>query len=501
MQTVAIATTSGPVIGEEADGVRAFKGIPFARAQRFGRAAPPPPWRDPLPCVRFGPIAPQRGTGRLAADEDCLNLSVWTPARADRPLPVLFWVHGGAFTGGSGSDYDGGFLAARGPAVIVSINYRLGPLGFLELARFGGAFAEASNLAMRDVLLALGWARDNITGFGGDPEAITLIGQSAGATMVTALMTLPAARGRFRRAIALSLPGRRLIAPDHAAAVADAFLAELGLGAGQHGRLADLPTGRLLAAAEAIGPRLALELPVGTLFGPVLDGALIPRQPLDAIRGGATRDNELWLASCRDEMAMFLASTPPAPMIATTEAEIRHDFGDIGWDTLLACYQATAAAGEDPRQRLLTDALWHRPLEELAMAQVRAGGRAWLSRFDHRPALAPFTTLGATHGADNACLWAHIPAFVERPVLGRAGGPMTLADIEVTARLQASVLDFAAVGEPGKGAGWTVFDGLTRRTAIFDTPFRVVGYPEAERRRAWSITAAAPSTARSRLCS
>ena len=481
MRSSEVITTSGTVIGDDRDGVVCFRGIPFARAERFRRAAAPVPWRDPLPCLAFGPVAPQANGAALRADENCLNLNVWAPMRADAPLPVLFWIHGGAFITGAGSDYDGGFLAAHGPAVIVTINYRLGPLGFLQLDQLGGEFEQANNLAITDVLAALDWVRDNIAGFGGNPDQITLFGQSAGAAMVTTLMTLPQARGKFRRSVAFSVPGRRIATAAQAKEVTEGFLAALDLRRDQAGRMLTLPVDQLLAAAETTSRKIATRLPTGTLFGPVRDGEVIAEDPTDAVRRGATRDQALWLGSCRDEMEMFLRSTPPAAMITTTEAQIRRDCGDAGWDRLLACCRATASADEDPRQALLSDAMWHRPLAELAGNQAGAGGRVWLSRFDHRPNLAPFTTLGPTHGADNACLWAHIPAFVERPVLGRRGGPMTLADIEVTARLQASLLGFAA----GHGPGWEAFDSTTRCTAIFQSPFEVVRHPHPERHELW----------------
>jgi para-nitrobenzyl esterase len=174
----------------------------------------------------------------------------------------------------------------------------------------------------------------------------------------------------------------------------------------------------------------------GTLFGPVLDGTVIARDPRDAVSDGAVRDINLWLGSCRDEMPMFLRSTPPAAMIRVTEARIRAQFGDNSWARLLHHYRKTARADESPYEALLSDAMSQRPMQELAQLQSQAGGRVWLSRFDHAPRLEPFLLQGPAHGADNACLWAHLPEFIDRPVLKRAGGPMTLADIEVAARLQ-----------------------------------------------------------------
>ena len=225
-----VQTTVGAVIGVTQRGARAFKGIPFARASRFKRATPVPVWDAPLRVTAFGPVAPQRGHVSIAGEDACLTLNIWTPAEArDRPLPVLFFIHGGAFITGAGSDYDGAYLARTGSAVIVTINYRLGPLGFLQLHRLGGALGEANNLAITDVLAALDWISCNIAAFGGDPEAVTLCGQSAGASLVVTLMTLPQARAKFARSIAFSVPGRGIMPSAQADDIADRFLAALEL--------------------------------------------------------------------------------------------------------------------------------------------------------------------------------------------------------------------------------------------------------------------------------
>jgi para-nitrobenzyl esterase len=466
-----VETSSGAVIGETLEGVRAFKGIPYARALRFRRAAPCPAWDPPRRCTAFGPVAPQPGLVFDGAEADCLTLNIWTPAAIEQPLPVLFFIHGGAFITGAGSDYDGAHLAAHGPAVVVTINYRLGPLGFLQLDRLGGALSEANNLAVTDTLAALDWVRSNIGAFGGNADAITLIGQSAGAALAVTLMSLPQARGKFRGAIAFSVPGRGIMPKAQADEIADRFLSALALqdAAG----IIDVPVRTMLEVAERVGREVSDHTAHGTLFGPVLDGAIIPCDPRQAIAEGALRDQSLWLGSCRDEMVMFLKSTPPAAMIRVTESRIRAQLGDAGWNRLLACYVERARTDEDAYEALLSDAMWHRPLEELAQLQDRAGGRVWLSRFDHAPQLAPFRSQGPTHGADNACLWARPPAFLDRPVLKRAGGPMTLADIEVAARLQACVLRFAREGRPDDAARWPAFTNEHRELAVFDSPFRV----------------------------
>ncbi|MCK1388025.1 carboxylesterase family protein [Bradyrhizobium sp. 21] len=483
MLTHAVPTTSGPILGAEQGAVRAFKGVPFAIARRFAKATPPPAWAEPRQCTDYGAFAPQPGHLDHADEAACLSLNIWAPAGADRPLPVLFFIHGGAFVTGGGADYDGGFLAPHGPAVIVTINYRLGPLGFLQLHRHG--LDEANNLALQDALAALDWVRANIASFGGDPDAITLSGQSAGASMVIALATLPQTRGKFIRALALSAPGRNIMSPDHADDVARRVLDELEFSRDPTA-IASVSLPKLFAAVERVGRRLADEAASGTVFGPVLDGSVIPREPREVFADGSLRDIPLWLGSCRDEMAMFLKSTPPAAMIRTTERQIRAAFGDAGWGHLLSCYRATARVDEDPYEALLSDAFWHRPMADVARFHAAAGGEVWLSRFDHRPALEPFLSQGPTHGADNACLWAHLPDFIDRPILKRKGGPMTATDIDVAARFQANVLRFVTTGMPDIAEAWPSFEPGKEPLAIFGQPFHIVPLNDGARFRMWA---------------
>ncbi|MHC2625635.1 para-nitrobenzyl esterase [Bradyrhizobium huanghuaihaiense] len=482
MLTNAVPTTNGPVVGAEQGAVRAFKGVPFATARRFAKATRPPAWTEPRRCTDYGAFAPQ--PGHLdQAEESCLSLNVWTPAGVDRPLPVMVFIHGGAFVTGGGADYDGGFLAKHGPAVIVTINYRLGPLGFLQLHRHG--LGEANNLALQDALAALDWVHANIANFGGDPDAVTLSGQSAGASMVIALATLPQAKGKFIRALALSAPGRTIMSADHADEVARRALDELEL-ARDPAAIRSVPLPKLFTAVERVGRRLADETESGTVFGPVLDGTVIAREPRDVFADGSLRDIPLWLGSCRDEMVMFLKSTPPAAMIRTTERQVRAAFGDAGWGRLLSYYRATARPDEDPYEALLSDAFWHRPMADLARLHAAVGGAVWLSRFDHRPALEPFLSQGPTHGADNACLWAHLPDFIDRPILKRKGGPMTPADIDVAARFQASLLRFVTMGVPDVAEAWPRFELPHEPLAVFGQPFHVVPLNEGVRSRLWA---------------
>lgn len=483
MLTKAVPTTSGPVTGVGQNGISAFKGVPYATARRFAKAVPPKAWTEPRQCTDYGAYAPQPGHLDHADEPACLSLNIWAPAAIDHPLPVLFFIHGGAFVTGGGADYDGGFLAKHGPAVIVTINYRLGPLGFLQLYRHG--LGEANNLAISDAFAALDWVHANIANFGGDPNAITLSGQSAGASMVIALATLPQAKGKFIRVHALSAPGRNIMSADHADEVARRILDELEL-ARDPAAITTVPLPKLFAAVERVGRMIADETDTGTVFGPVLDGTVIAREPRDVFADGSLRDIPLWLGSCRDEMVMFLKSTPPAAMIRTTERQVRATFGDAGWERLLSCYRGTARPDEDPYEALLSDAFWHRPMADLARSHAAAGGAVWLSRFDHRPTLEPFLSQGPTHGADNACFWAHLPNFIDRPILKRKGGPMTPADIDVAARFQTSLLRFVTSGRPDVAEAWPQFELAREPLAIFGQPFHIVPLNEGVRSRLWT---------------
>ncbi|GAB2818985.1 hypothetical protein GCM10027176_24290 [Actinoallomurus bryophytorum] len=277
---------AGALRGVSTGTVTAFRGIPYAGAERFAAPRPVPTWEGVRDAVRMGPAAPQppsrlegvMGPGSdLDQDEDCLSLNVWTPGGTG--LPVLVWLHGGAFTSGSGAEawYDGALLAERGRLVVVTVNYRLGALGYLDLSP---DFAPA-NLGLLDQIAALDWVRANIAAFGGDPERVTLAGQSAGALSALALSGHPAGRDLFQQVILQSTPtGVPPYDPREAAGIGRRLLDVLGLGAGEAERLRTVPVPR---AAGGRGAARLDGLRPHRFTGP----ALIP--PRQALRVGAGR--------------------------------------------------------------------------------------------------------------------------------------------------------------------------------------------------------------------
>ena len=304
-----VKTVSGPVAGYVDDGVFIYKGIPYAKAERFAPAVDPDPWTDVRPSRAFGPTAPAPARSGWWSDdqaftmhwddgfhdEDCLRVNVWTGGINDgKKRPVMVWLHGGGFREGSGQElvcYDGTNLARDHGVVVVSLNHRLNVLGFLDLSAFGAKYAHSANLGMLDIVKALEWVRDNIANFGGDPANVTIFGQSGGGGKVSTLMAMPSAKGLFSKAIVESGSITNLLAPKYSRRIGAATVANLGLIPSRIEEIATIPYDKLLAAYDAAMKQVAEEakedgayptnLLDALLFGqvPVVDGEIIPARP------------------------------------------------------------------------------------------------------------------------------------------------------------------------------------------------------------------------------
>src|SRR6516225_9495963 len=261
-----VTTTYGKLEGLEQDELAVFKGIPFATppvgSRRWLPPLKPSAWNGIRDARNFGAACPQLSLSPVVLggmqieepqSEDCLYLNIWTPKADNKQRPVMVWIHGGAFRIGSGAQiiYDGSSLARRGDVVVVTINYRLGPFGFLRLADLtDGKIPSTGNEGLLDQIAALEWVRDNIAQFGGDPANVTIFGESAGGGKVCTLLAMPAARGLFHRAIVQSGAAIRLRERDRAHALTDAVLRVLGVAGDDVRRLQALPMAQLLAAVE-----------------------------------------------------------------------------------------------------------------------------------------------------------------------------------------------------------------------------------------------------------
>ena len=310
-----VRTKAGELRGSVENGVAVFRAIPYAAPPvgelRFAPPQPVPAWQGARDATREGPVAPQ-GRSRLAhvmgdfesaQSEDCLTLNIWTPGADSAKRPVLVWIHGGAFTSGAGSLawYSGDQFAASGDVVVVSINYRLGALGFLYLPEVSGG-----NLGLLDQIAALRFIRDNIAAFGGDPDNVTVVGQSAGAASISILMTIPAANGLFRRAILQSAPfGRISRTRDDAHRIGQRFVEVLGLKPDQATRLKSVPVPDLIAAQGELA-RLEKKFANALApFWPVVDGEIFRSDVAPALKAGAGANVDTMIGTTREEMTAF----------------------------------------------------------------------------------------------------------------------------------------------------------------------------------------------------
>ena len=339
-----VQTSYGELRGTRAEGLHIFRGVPFARppagARRFRPPERPAAWAGVRDATRFGPAAPQSlgllgpvfSLGITRMDEDCLSLNVWTPGVDSRRRPVLVWIHGGAFVLGAGSQslYDGAVLARRGDVVVVTINYRLGSLGFLRLRELsGGRLPASGNEGLLDQIAALEWVRDEIAAFGGDPGNVTIFGESAGAMSCAALLGAPRARGLFHRAILQSGAANYVSPAETASAVAEEFLAALRIRRRRIADLLSLPPERLVEAQA----RLFFTLRPGLKpVAPLLAAAprpgsrrRRPRRPAQAEAAAAVgprlavdRFHGARSSSCSSRRASGLRGSPSSPCSTAT---------------------------------------------------------------------------------------------------------------------------------------------------------------------------------------
>ena len=319
---VIVETVCGKLEGLRKGATNVFKGIPFATAQRFRAPEPITAWSGVRPARDYGDMAPQNATPLQALigqnggaqSEDCLSLNVWTPGIDGAKRPVMVWIHGGAFTTGAGSLglYGGRALSETGDVVVVTINYRLGSLGFLRLdALTGGRIPSRGAEGLQDQIAALSWVRANIAAFGGDPGNVTIFGESAGGMSVVALMASPLARGLFHKAICQSGGGHFMNTPAHGDRIAEVFMGHAGIDAQA---LETAPLEVLLKAQAAVIAEIdgkADPHKLGTMpFQPIIDGTVVPVRPIEAIRQGSASGIALIAGATQEEWKLWTALDP-----------------------------------------------------------------------------------------------------------------------------------------------------------------------------------------------
>jgi para-nitrobenzyl esterase len=490
-----VRTTGGLVQGRERRGALFFGGIPYAAApvgrRRFRPTAPAEPWTGVRDAARPGPAAPQLpGTGLTNSlpvhwDEDCLTVNVVTPATDDRRRPVFVWIHGGNYRHGQGAVpwYDGAAFATAG-IVTVTVNYRLGALGFADLGALDPDLAGSGVAGTLDQIAALGWVRDNIAAFGGDPGLVTVGGESAGAFSVASLLASPAAAGLFHRAVLQSGAGHHVHDRDGSAEVARRFLERLGVASpagAAEATVTDVLDAQVAVEAE-VGDgfaRTELRLPCGAFY-PTVDPAAIPVRPVDAIAAGAGSAVPVLIGTNADETTLFGMGQ------ARDLRRVRHILGNEldDPDRVLEVYRR-ARPGATPAELLVavtSDHLFRIPAVRLAEARAATGAApTWMYRFSWR-SRAFDGALGATHALEIPFVFDTLDAPGVSMFLGEGPTPDGLAAV-----MHASWVAFIRDGEPEPAPGltWPAYGPADRPVLDFGEPCRLLHDPDREERLVW----------------
>ncbi|GAA1840746.1 carboxylesterase family protein [Pseudonocardia ailaonensis] len=487
-----VTLAAGAVEGRWHEGVAAFLGIPYA-APPFGanRMTPPrpvEPWAGVRDAGSMGPTVPKGDYPPqyqpllpevVIPGEDCLNVNVWTPDPGAGGLPVLVWIHGGSFMNGSNSvaEYDGAAFARDG-VVCVTVNYRLAAEGFLHLND------GVANLGLQDQVAALEWVRDNISAFGGDPARVTVAGESAGAMSVTTLTAMPSARGLFARAITQSGAWAHTLTPELGLKVGRLLAESLGVEPTREA-IAGVPLAQLVKAASdlvvevqtAPDPQKWGSLALSLLpFAPVVDGTVLPEDPLAAARAGRTAPVDMLTGWNRDEARLFLVA--PGAIDHVDEPTLvggAAAYG-LGPEGVAAYREARPGASHgDVLAALVSDWFFGVPAQRYAEARIDTGtGRTWVYRFDH-PGPEANGGLGACHAVEIPFVFGTAEAPTARRLVGPDPSPA------VTEAAHGAWTAFVTRGDPG----WDAYDRDRRITGLIVEKVEAVPDPNRAERLLW----------------
>ena len=484
--SVAVAqTANGKVAGYIQDGVTIFKGIPYAKANRFEAPVQADSWEGIRSCRQYGPVSPQGARSGWANDEiafafnwndgvqgeDCLRLNVWTPALDSRKRPVMVWLHGGGYSAGSGQElpsYDGTSLAFAEDVVVVSINHRLNVLGFLDLSAYGEKYAKSANAGLLDIVASLKWVRDNIAAFGGDPSNVTIFGQSGGGGKVTTLLATPCAKGLFHKAIVQSGSMLRTMESKYSRKIGIATVRNLGLDASSIDKISKVPYGELLAAGEKAIAQVKAEADrdgvASFIFGwaPTVDGAVLPSQPFDPQAPAISADIPMIIGTTRHEFSM--TTYVPALRNAGREEVIgilKGRYGE-GTERFLELF-AKAYPGSKPADMLDADFVF-RPsaIEQALRKSLQGAAPVYMYMFNwESPVLDGI--LRSTHCMEIPFVFNN----ADRHASMTGGGAQAM---ELASKMSHCWAEFARCGKPSAEGlpEWEPFEAEKRAVMFFD---------------------------------
>lgn len=484
-------TTGGSVAGYIDNGIFTYKGIPYAKAERFMPPVPADKWEGVRSCRAYGPTCPQgKRMGWYSdeqafsfnwndgfPDEDCLRVNIWTPGINDgKKRPVMVWLHGGGYSAGSGQElpsYDGRNLAEKGDVVVVTLNHRLNVLGFLDLSAYGEKYAHSGNSGLLDLVAALEWVQENIANFGGDASNVTIFGQSGGGGKVSTLLATPAAKGKFHKAIVQSGAMLRTMDSRWSRRIGAAVVEELGITPCRIDEISKVPFEDLLAAGEKVIARLKPEAEkqgfASFIFGwaPTVDGSVLPRQPFDPQAPEQSKDIPMLIGTTIHEFSM--STYVPQLRIINQDAAVEYlksRYGDRT-DEFLELFENTYP-GYEPKDLIDTDFIFRPSAIEQAGLKSRQGGApvymymfAWES-----PVLDGI--LRSTHCMEIPFVFNN--ADVHASMTGGGTGAMKLADV-----MSQSWINFARTGDPNteKLPEWPTYNCSEGATMFFNNECEV----------------------------
>lgn len=507
--TVSVTTACGEIIGIQRENHVEFRGIPYAEqpigVQRFKATQPLLPSDDPVRADCFSDAAPQEEIpifGINQMSEDCLYLNIWTPACDDRKRPVMVWIHGGAYQVGSSSQllYRGRNLAVRGDVVVVSLNYRLGALGFLYLNDLIPEHYQVSpNNGLLDQIEALKWIRQNIARFGGDPDAVTLFGESAGAMAIASLLACPAAQGLFQRAILQSGAADQVLTREEATAIARRFLEVTDIDPAKPDRLWQLTPAQIVRAQRECtrmsynrGRYAQAVIQTGMTLVPVIDGTVLTQSPLHVLEQGAAAHIPMLVSYTRDEWNLFLRM-PGAENIMLKDGPINGDKPGLikrfeqslpGMGERAANLYERLVRERQPGAKYVdifsafeSDRVIRIPSLRIAELQSRHSQQVYLAQFNWDKGL-----LGACHASDIPFVFGCTDHGVGQFLTGGGDGARKLADT-----VQGCWIAFARSGNPAtdRVGPWPAFNTDTRPTLCFDEVCKVQEDPLEQERSLW----------------
>jgi para-nitrobenzyl esterase len=495
-RTIRARTTAGTVEGFTRDGVNRWRSIPYARPPvgrlRFRAPQPPEPWSGVRHCHGFTNCAPQQrrytmlgfsglGGRYQPMSEDCLTLNVVTPEEpSEEPLPVMVFIHGGGYIMGSSATpiYDGAALARRG-CVYVSVNYRLGVLGCVDLSSLATPDIRIdSNVFLRDLVLALQWVRDNIAGFGGDPGNVTIFGESAGACITATLLAVPAAEGLFARAISESPASGLVRSKEIAAEFARRFVELLDAPAGDAAEALMAASSAELVATQHRLIEQGMQDRLGAFpIGPVIGDDILPTDPVEAMRSGRSHRVPLIVGTNAEEGRLF---TRFLRMLPTNESMIEELFADMepaARERITAAYPgypASSACIQLGGDFAFSSAAW-----QIAEAHG-SHSPTYLYRYDFAPRTLRWSGLGATHATE---LLAVFDIYRTRFGALLTAAADRRAALRVSNQVQRRWRSFSRTGVPGDD--WPVYTPADRAVLVLDAKCRVEYDPHPDRRMAW----------------